>query len=150
MRHMQADERKQQVIASLHFALDKERWQLIAYSVMINHYHAVLRAPDTGAQRLSAIINSIHRFTASQWNKEDGTPRRQVWWNYWDTCLTSEGSFYTRINYVHWNPVKHGLVPRPELYGYSTYRLWQEQWPSALDSIERDYPFDRVSIRDDF
>jgi putative transposase len=148
--YLRADDRKRQVIQSLLFATNREGWQIIACVAMSNHYHAVLRASQTSARRLSALINSVHRFTASQRNRDDGTAGRQVWWNYWDTCLTSEGAYFARINCVHWNPVKHQVLARPEMYEFSTYRLWQERWQPELQRIERDYPFDRVTVQDEF
>jgi putative transposase len=32
-------------------------------------------------------------------------------YEFWDTRLTFEKSWFARLNYVHQNPVKHGLVP---------------------------------------
>src|SRR6185295_13265442 len=40
----------------------------------------------------------------------DNATGRQVWYNFWDTKLTFENSYLARLNYVHQNPVKHGLV----------------------------------------
>ena len=148
--HIHSDERKTQWTKALRFVLDKEGWLLVAGVVLSNHYHLLLRAPDTGAQRLSAMIASLHRFTARQWNAADHTPGRSVWWNYWDTCLTNEASYFARVNYIHYNPVKHGLVSRPELYPFSTYRMWLESWEPQLRHIEQGYPFDVVSAYDDF
>lgn len=96
------------------------------------------------------MIASLHRFTARQWNDADKTPRRTVWWNYWDTCLTNEASYCARIHYTHWNPVKHGLVTRPEVYQFGTYRVWQQQQQEELHRIESGLPFDRVSVYDEF
>ncbi len=148
--HMLRDERKTQRLDAFRFVLSKERWQLVAYVVMSNHYHTLLQAPDTGADRLSAMIMSLHRFTARPGNDADHTPGRVVWWNYWDTCLTNDASCGARINYIHWNPVRHGVATQPDLYEFSTYRTWQLQWDAELQRLEREYPFDRVSVYDDF
>ena len=148
--HILTDERKRQWVDAFHFVLNKEGWAAIAYVVLNNHYHVIIGAPTTGADRLSALIASLHRFTARQWNDADKTPGRSVWWNYWDTCLTNEASFCARINYVHWNPIKHGLVTRPDAYSFGTYRIWLQQQQDELQRIESSFPFDRVSVYDDF
>ena len=73
-----------------------------------------------------------------------------VWWNYWDTCLTYEGSYYARFNYIHWNPLKHGVTARPEEYPFSSYRAFLAEQEADIHRLERAYPFDRVRVRDDF
>ena len=56
----------------------------------------------------------------------DATPERKVWYNYWDTCIQSEASYCARMLYVMMNPVKHGLVQKPEDYSFSSYKYFLE------------------------
>ena len=49
---------------------------------------------------------------------------RKVWWNYWDTCIRAEHDYCSRLRYVFWNPVKHGLVDSPEEYNFSNYAVY--------------------------
>jgi putative transposase len=53
----------------------------------------------------------LHVKTAGWVNKLDGSPARQVWFNFWATRLEQQRSYLARLNYVHQNAVKHGLVP---------------------------------------
>ena len=39
---------------------------------------------------------------------------------YWEHCLRDEADFLKHLEYIHFNPVKHGLVNRPEDWPYST------------------------------
>ena len=98
-------------------------WQIIAWVVLDNHYHAIVQSPEH-ATNLSKFINSYHKLTARKWNREDGMEGRKVWWNYWDRCIRSEDDYYSRIKYVRWNPVKHGLMERPENYEFSNYKAY--------------------------
>jgi putative transposase len=99
------------------------QWQIIAWVVLQNHYHVIVQSPEP-ANNLFKFINSYHKFTARTWNKEDGLNGRKVWWNYWDTCIRTEQDYYSRLKYVFWNPLKHGLVARPEDYDFSNYRAY--------------------------
>ena len=63
---------------------------------------------------------------------------RKVWWNYWDTCIRSESDYYTRLRYVFWNPVKHGLVSAPEEYTFSNYQEFLLQWQVEFDFTDID------------
>ena len=107
-------------------------------------------ATSVPVTRLSSIISSLHKFTSRQWNIQDKVKGRKVWWNYWDTCITNEGSCYSRINYIHWNPVKHGYTSLPEQFVFSSYNAFFEMDKYSLKEFEERYPFDRVSIMDDF
>jgi putative transposase len=30
------------------------------------------------------------------------------------------------LDYIHWNPIKHGYVKKPEDWPFSTFRAWVE------------------------
>jgi putative transposase len=98
-------------------------WQIIAWVVLHNHYHAIVQSPEHTCN-LFKFINSYHKYTARKWNDRDGLNGRKVWWNYWDTCIRSEQDYYSRLRYVFWNPLKHGLVETPEDYDFSNYRAY--------------------------
>ena len=66
-------------------------------------------------------------------NQEDGTPGRQGWYSYWDRRLWTEGDFWSRINYIWWNPVKHGHVARVQDWPYSSFHRYVKQGFYPLD-----------------
>lgn len=101
------------------------KWSLDAWAVMPTHYHFIARSPED-ALSLKALIQGIHSINAKFVNGIDGTPGQKVWYNYWDSCIQSERSYFARMRYVMMNPVKHGLVQRPEDYPFSSYRYFLE------------------------
>ncbi|MEO8354303.1 MAG: hypothetical protein ABI621_00170 [Chloroflexota bacterium] len=119
---MEKSRRKEQWQNAFFKACELYQWHIIAWVVLTNHYHIMVRSPKQNAASLPKLIASLHKFTARQWNVDDRQPGRMVWWNYWDTCIRSEKDFGNRLNYVFWNPVKHGLVSHPEEYECSSYR----------------------------
>lgn len=123
---MKSSQRKLEWRDAFHEAAKIYQWQIIAWVVLHNHYHAIVRSPEH-AGNLSKYINSYHKFTARKWNSEDRLKGRQVWWNYWDTCIRSEHDYYNRLRYLFWNPVKHGLVEKPEDYRFSNYNEFLDQ-----------------------
>jgi putative transposase len=96
-------------------------WDVIAWVVLDNHYHVISKSPKTSADNLSKFVGSYHKFTSRLWNTSDKTPGRKVWWNYWDTCVRNEKDFLARLKYIFLNPVKHGLVSKPEQYKHGNY-----------------------------
>lgn len=100
-------------------------WSMQAWFVMSNHYHFIAQSPENTLS-LKALIQGVHSINAKFVNRMDGTAGRKVWYNYWDTCIKNETSFYARMNYVMMNPVKHGLVQNPEDYPFSSYKYFLE------------------------
>jgi putative transposase len=84
-------------------------WALQAWAVFPNHYHFVAVSPGK-AEGLPALIGHLHRLAAAKVNLEDGCPGRQIWFQYWESHLTFQRSYLARLNYVHTNAVRHGLV----------------------------------------
>ena len=127
-------------------------WKLEAWAVFSNHYHFVGHSPEQAAtaENLSQMLGLLHERTAKWINGLDGTPGRQVWHNYRDSRLTYEKSYLARLNYVHQNPVKHGLVPVASQYPWCSAR-WFERTaiPAQVKTIYR-YKTDRVKVPDDF
>jgi len=150
MARLDSGARKHLLLEELRRLLGRENWGLVAWVVLNNHYHVLAQAPESGGPKLAAWVGDLHKLTARRWNDEDGCRGRKVWWNYWDTCITTLPSFWARVNYVHWNPVKHGLVRRPEDYAFSSYREYLAREDLDIVALERAYPFDRVRVKDDF
>ena len=124
-------------------------WRLEAWSVLPNHYHVIARAPDH-SNSLADLIRSLHSITGRFINAFDGTPGRRVWSNYWDTCLTYERAYLARLHYVHTNPVRHGLVSRPEDYPFCSYQWFMESAVPRFRETVLSRPLDRLGIKDDF
>jgi REP-associated tyrosine transposase len=101
------------------------KWSLDARVVMPAHYHFIARSPEN-ALSLKELIQGVHAVNAKFVNRMDGAPGRKVWYNYWDSCIQSEISYYARMRYVMMNPVKHGLVQNPEDYPFSSYKYFLE------------------------
>jgi len=134
---MKTDTRKVQWRDSFHKAAEIYQWKIIAWVVLSNHYHAILRSPGDPGKSIDKFVRSYHKFTARKWNDEDGKAGRPVWWNYFDTCINDRQEFFAKLNYVHWNPVKHGYVKRPEDYPFSSYRdFLKRKWARENESLE--------------
>ena len=127
-------------------------WELEAWAVLSNHYHFVAHSPSNsrGAKSLSQMLSVLHSLTAEWVNRLDKTPNRKVWHDFWDTKLTYQKSYLARLNYVHQNAVKHGLVLAANQYPWCS-AAWFEgvASPAMIRSIYR-FKIDALSVKDDF
>ena len=124
-------------------------WQLEAWAVFSNHYHFVAHA-DPDSERLSDFLAELHRRTAAFVNERDGLTGRRVWYNYWDTQLTFEKSYFARLNYVHQNPVKHGLVAVANQYRWCSAAWFERTATRAQVRTIYNFKTDQVNVRDEF
>jgi putative transposase len=120
-----------------------------AWAVFSNHYHFVAHT-TTADNPLARFLAHLHTATAAELNRRDGTPERAVWFNYWDTRLMFEKSYLARLNYVHQNAVKHGLVARANEYPWCS-AAWFEGC-ATRSQVQTIYSFkiDRVHLDDDY
>ena len=124
-------------------------WQLEAWAVFSNHYHFVGHALEDAAT-LRPFLSHLHADTAREVNQRDATPGRQVWFNYWETELTFEKSYLSRLNYVHQNPVKHGLVPVANEYRWCSAAWFERTATPAQVKTIYSFKTDKVRVDDDF
>ncbi|TWU14067.1 Transposase IS200 like protein [Symmachiella macrocystis] len=61
--------------------------------------------------------------TTSAGKKRDG--RRGIWQTkFWEHTIESEDDFQSHFDYIHFNPVKHGLVECPSEWPWSSFHRW--------------------------
>ena len=90
---------------------DGQRYDLLAWCVMPNHVHGMLR-PCEG-HRLSDILHSWKSFTATRINRLLGRTGRLWQREYYDHLIRDEREFGRIIQYVLQNPAKAGLKRWP-------------------------------------
>ena len=125
---------------SLNFYRHKLDFKLLGYVIMPDHLHLVLW--PFGSTTVSEIMRDYKKFTSiriirqaevegrKEWlaafeqaGQETGRSGKKVWQDsFWDTNIYSERFLRQKLNYIHRNPVRAGLVERPEDYAYSSYR----------------------------
>src|SRR5688572_30111799 len=132
------------VIDSLRFAQNNGQLILNAFVVMSNHVHLIARANDKQKKKLSDIIRDFKKYThherwpiiesdvesRRQWMLHQfnyygkinpNNEQKQIWVNnsHPEECYSDE---FTKIklNYIHENPVRAGIVKKAEDYVYSS------------------------------
>ncbi|MEO5917910.1 MAG: hypothetical protein ABIS50_26995 [Luteolibacter sp.] len=89
-----------------------------AWCVLPNHYHLLVRTSDL--KSLVSSLARLHGSTSFQWNTEENSRGRKVWHGVSDRAMRGDGHFWSTLNYIHQNPVKHGFVSKWEDWPYSS------------------------------
>ncbi|RMD66568.1 transposase [Candidatus Parcubacteria bacterium] len=104
--------------------LDSKKYELLAYCIMPNHVHLVITPLPVDESKeqyhpLPDIIKSLKGFTARRANAILG--RRGTFWQeeYYDHVVRNQEALERILQYVLYNPVKAGLVEKPEDWPWS-------------------------------
>ncbi len=102
------------------------RWrvphELIAMVVLPEHLHAVLRMTD-GRDDYSRLWQDIKK----GYTRRIRAPREfhSPWQaRFWEHTIRDEADLQAHIDYVHFNPVKHGWVARATDWPWSTFHRY--------------------------
>ncbi|MFZ0213038.1 MAG: transposase [Candidatus Acidiferrales bacterium] len=123
--------------------------QLEAWAAFPNHYHFIATSPARTAD-LRRFIGHLHAVTAKEVNRLDRTPARRVWYQYWDSRITYQKSYLARLNYVHSNAVRHGLVRGPERYEWCSAGWFQRTAERSFYETVMRMRSEGIRIKDDF
>jgi putative transposase len=88
---------------------------VVGYVVMPEHVHLLVSEPP--GERLAVALKSI-KLSMAKLSKE-----RPFWQSrYYDFNVYTERKHIEKLRYMHRNPVKRGLVERPEEWRWSSFR----------------------------
>lgn len=121
-------------------------FEIVAICVLPNHIHMILN-PDN-IEEYPKIITAIKYYFSKNYDVGVETPtygytnkgEKGVFQRrYFEHTIISEEDLNNQINYIHYNPVKHGLVKNVKDWKYSSFRKFVEQnfydinWGSDTD-----------------
>lgn len=97
----------------------------LAYVILPDHFHCLIKS-DHPSGNFSIIMHSIKRNFTRNYKVAHSIQQPLSTWQrgFWDHVIRDEKDFEAHLDYIHWNPFKHGYVKKPEDWQYSTYREW--------------------------
>ena len=131
----------EQSITCLRHAFEKVRakryFETVAVCLLPEHLHCIWRLPEGDADfstRWSLIKKDFTMSFVNEGGEEFaqsssrlGHRHRGIWQRrFWEHQIRDERDLQRHIDYVHYNPVKHGLVAQLEDWPWSTYHKWVE------------------------
>ena len=76
---------------------------------------------------VSAALKQLHGSTSFEWNLADGLQgKRKIWYKFSDRMIRGDAHYYRAMNYIHYNPVKHGYVDNAYEWQWSSLSLYYE------------------------
>lgn len=115
-------------------------FELLAIVVLPDHLHCVWRLPigdADNANRWAQIKSGFsRRLPIEEWRSDRRVACRErgVWQRrYWEHLIRDEVDLRRHLDYIHYNPVKHGHVRRVADWPYSSFGRWVAAGVYSLD-----------------
>jgi putative transposase len=112
-----------------HIDLLRASWQkarsriphtVVAAVVLPDHLHAVIRMPETDAD-YSRLWQEIKKGFTRRLQNAGPSPWQS---RFWEHTIRDDDDLRAHVEYVHFNPVKHGLVTRVVDWPYSSFHRY--------------------------
>ncbi len=133
-------------------------YNLEAYCILPDHVHLLWRLPEDDNDYSTRISEIKKRFT-KHYNKKFGfnyqksasqIKRREggIWQRrFWEHYISNQADLDRHINYIHYNPVKHGLVSRvcdwesSSFFDYVLAGYYDLAWGQDCDERNTQYQY---------
>ncbi len=126
----------------------KNPFVIDAIVILPDHLHALWRLPE-GDSDYSGRWNRIKRYVSTgiaspASNAIQQRKREKTVWQrrFWEHRIRDEEDWRKHMDYIHYNPVKHGLVPHPGRWPFSSFKRnvqrgwytdnWGDQEPESI------------------
>jgi len=110
-----------------------------AWVFLPNHYHLLLQTEDL--RDVSETLRLLHSRIATEMNGRQKMRGRQVWYRFTDRLIRNDRHCWATVNYIHFNPVKHGYVDQIQDWAWSSVHDYSEtQGTEWLERVWKDFP----------
>jgi len=129
-------DRLRQVYRTVH---QRRPFETIAVCILPDHVHALWALPEGDADfstRWSLIKSGFSRGLDTQTRSASKIAKREkgIWQRrYWEHAIRDDADLERHVDYIHFNPVKHGHVTRVADWPHSSFHRYVERELLAAD-----------------
>ena len=127
--------------SSFKYVMKNHPFRMDAYVIMPDHIHCIWTLPD-GDHDFSTKWRLIKSHFTRDYN--GGSLKRSPWQKkFWEHTIRDEKDLKHHVDYIHYNPVKHGLVKLPtewvlsSIHRYILEGVYPPDW-GASESLSWD------------
>lgn len=127
-----------------------------AWVLLPDHLHCVWTLPEGDADfstRWMKIKRTVSlacgkNYRRTDWMSASKLKHREstIWQRrFWEHRIRDENDFFRHVDYIHFNPVKHGYVQRAKDWPYSTFHryvrdgVYADDCGGAIENMELEY-----------
>jgi putative transposase len=126
-------------------------FKIEAWVLLPDHLHTIWTLPEDD-DNFGSRWAVIKRIVSKRWGSLDGIRAKisdsrgkrseSSFWQrrFWEHCIRDERDLQRHLDYIHWNPVKHGYVKRAIDWPYSTFHRFVSKgiYPSDWGGVNEE------------
>jgi putative transposase len=121
---------------AFHYVMQKHPFTIDAIVILPEHLHCIWTLPSSDADyslRWRLIKSYFSRKCDLKYQGERSISRQKkqekaIWQRrYWEHLIKDEQDFINHVDYIHYNPVRHGLVTMAKDWQYSSFDRYVEK-----------------------
>ncbi|MFN3235285.1 MAG: REP-associated tyrosine transposase [Gammaproteobacteria bacterium] len=103
----------------------KYPFQINAWVILPDHIHMIWKLPRNDFDYTKRWRLIKREFCLTQAGTTNKRNERRIWQRrYWEHIIRNENDMKNHIDYIHFNPVKHGYTSTPSAWEYSSFQYW--------------------------
>ena len=135
--------------AAINNTRKQKPFEIEAWVILPDHMHAIWTLPENDSNYSGRWREIKKAFSKSLAKEEYLSPirikrnERGIWQHrFWEHTIRDENDFQRHMNYIHYNPVKHGLVTTVKDWPYSTFHrcvkqgIYPKDWGGINQELE--------------
>ncbi|MGD9974381.1 MAG: transposase [Desulfatirhabdiaceae bacterium] len=121
-------------------------FEMKGYTILPDHMHLMIHTSDG---RFDHVIQSFKRNLSIEFHRCGIVLDRDIWLKrFYDHVIRDDDDFKNHLDYIHFNPVHHGITLRPMDHPFSSFRHyvkigwydvgWGDMVPRNIDGMKLD------------
>lgn len=137
----------------------KHPFRVDAICLLPDHIHCIWTLPENDSDysirlreikrifshHYATLMKPVNIINSSRQKRQE----RTIWQRrFWEHTIRDENDMENHVNYIHYNPVKHGYVSKPADWKWSGFRrhvkmgLYEKEWGDQDKSLRSCFPRD--------
>ena len=118
---------------AIRYVMDNHPFKIDAFILLPDHLHCIWTLPQNDfdfSMRWRLIKSYFSRNCAERYKIRPVESRRKkkeqaVWQQrFWEHTIKNDRDFERHVEYIHYNPVKHGFVKKPSCWEFSSFHRY--------------------------
>ena len=138
-----ADEKNIQLLReAFAYVIDGHHFTIDAHVILPEHLHFIWTLPEDD-QNFSIRWQLIKSYFSR--NFPSPKPKQAIWQRrFWEHCISNDKDMKNHVEYIHYNPVKHGYVKAPYEWPLSSFHryvqngMYEKDWGTTEEIVFTD------------
>ena len=128
--------------AAFRYAIKKQPFHITGLVILPNHLHCIWQLPKNDSDFSARWSLIKYYFSMGVEGITNNRREKSIWQKrFWEHYIKTEEELVNCLDYIHYNPVKHGYVNNPCDWTHSTFKQHVKNGLYTMDWASNEEPF---------